>query len=383
MVSRPRPEVDALGIRAGGFMLFPSLGLDEGYDDNILATQNNAVDDFVTIVKPSVLLRSNWNNHALNFFGSAKIGRYASQGGEDYNDFTLGTDGRLDVTHDSKVTGAVTYLDSHELRSSPDDARGRTLTPFTIFEPQVGFSQQFGRFLFNVDGRLRQFRFGNVQSGAGTTIDNGDRDRDNWRGTIRAGYEFMPGYQAFIRTSVNTVNYDRQFDRNGFQRDSSGYEVAAGTAVDITEILTGSVFAGYRAQDFKDSRLGTINGVGFGGDLTWNVTRLTTIQAQLSREIEPSTLNGASGFFSSIAGVSADHELLRDLLVGLNFQYINDDFQGISRNDDIFDEGAHVTYLMNRYLHLSLRYSRLDRSSNVNGVNFGRDLVMIGLQAQP
>lgn len=383
VVGRPRPEVDALGIPAGGFMLFPSFGLDEEYDDNIFATQNNTADDFITVLKPAAVVHSNWNNHALNFFGSASIGRHISHSGEDYNDFLLGSDGRLDITHDSKATGGITYLDSHEDRSSPDDVAGKTPTSFSILQPQIGFSQRFGRFLFDVDEQLRQFNFSNVQSSTGATIDNGDRDRDEWKGIFRAGYEFIPGYQAFIRTSVNEANYDRQFDRSGFQRDSSGYEIAAGTAVDITEIMTGNIFAGFRSQDFIDSRLPTISGVGFGGDLTWNVTRLTTIQANLSRDIEPSTLSGASGFFSTIGGISADHELLRDLLLGVNFQYINDDFQGISRNDDNFNEGAYVKYLMNRYLHVALRYNRYDRSSNVPGVDFGRDIVMISLVGQP
>lgn len=383
VVSRPRPEVDALGIRAGGFMLFPSFGVDEEYDDNIFATQNNTVDDFVTVLNPAAVVRSNWNNHALSFFGSASIGRHASRGSEDYNDFLLGSDGRLDITRDSKATAGITYFDSHENRSSPDEAGGTTPTSFSILQPEIGFSQRFGRFLFDVDGQLRQFKFDNVQSRTGVTIDNGDRDRDQWKGTFRAGYEFIPGYQAYIRGSVNEANYDRQFDRSGFQRDSSGYEIAAGAAVDITEIMTGDIFAGFRSQDFVDSRLPTINGVGFGGDLTWNVTRLTTIRANLSRDIEPSTLFGASGFFSTIGGIAADHELLRDLLIGVNFQYVNDDFQGISRTDDNFNEGAYVKYLMNRYLHVALRYNRYDRSSNIRGVDFGRDIVMISLVGQP
>src|SRR5258708_24184918 len=67
VTTRPRPDYDPLGIRLGSFLLFPQFGLQESFDSNIFATQNAAKGDFITSLDPSLDLRSNWNNHALNF----------------------------------------------------------------------------------------------------------------------------------------------------------------------------------------------------------------------------------------------------------------------------------------------------------------------------
>lgn len=54
VATRPRPELDPLGVRVGGFLLFPSVAVEEYYDDNLFATQSARVDDFLTVLKPRV-----------------------------------------------------------------------------------------------------------------------------------------------------------------------------------------------------------------------------------------------------------------------------------------------------------------------------------------
>lgn len=79
ILSRPRPEYDEIGLEAGGlffdiehlgrgqplesFLLFPQVDIGLTFDDNIFATRNGRVADFIGSVKPSLSLRSNWDNH--------------------------------------------------------------------------------------------------------------------------------------------------------------------------------------------------------------------------------------------------------------------------------------------------------------------------------
>ncbi len=74
VTDRRRPELDPRGIRTAGFLFYPKFAVTEKYDDNIFSTETGEEDDFITIVSPSFWLRSNWRNHALNFFGTADIG---------------------------------------------------------------------------------------------------------------------------------------------------------------------------------------------------------------------------------------------------------------------------------------------------------------------
>lgn len=377
VTERARPDLDPLGIRAAGFFFYPKLGLSERYDDNIFSTDTGEKDDFITIVSPSFELRSNWRNHALNFFGTADIGRYAENGDEDYEDYTVGADGRVDIVRDSLVKAAISFSELHEDRGSPDDVAGDEPTEFSVLFPQLGVFHRFGRFNLNVDGTLHQFDFDDV-----SPINNDDRDRNEWEAKVRLGYEIVPHYEAFIRASYNVRSYDDAVDDSGLDRDSDGFEVVAGTAIDFTGVTFGDVFVGFRSQDPDDPTLPTIDGVGFGGQIVWNVTGLTTVKGFVRRTVEETTLNGSSGFFATHVGASVDHELLRNLLVGADASFTNKDYDGIDRDDDDIRFGVHGKYLLNRHLYLSARYDYSRRDSDAAGEDFDKHVFMVRLETQ-
>ena len=54
VTNRPRPELDRLGVRAGGLFIYPRLGLQEFYNDNIFYTDSGEEDDFITLISPRV-----------------------------------------------------------------------------------------------------------------------------------------------------------------------------------------------------------------------------------------------------------------------------------------------------------------------------------------
>ncbi len=383
VTDRARPDLDPLGIRAAGFLLYPKLAVAEQYDDNIFSTDTDEEDDFITIANPSIQLRSNWRNHALNFVGTAEIGRYAENSDEDYEDYTIGADGRVDIVRDSFVKAAISFSELHEERGSPDDPGGDEPTEFSVLFPQVGVFHRFGRFNLNVDGTLRRFDFDDA-SVAGVPINNDDRDRNEWEATVRLGYEIVPRYEAFIRASYNVRDYDDAVDDNGFDRDSDGFAVVAGTAIEFTGVTFGNVFVGFHSQDRDDPALSTINGVKFGGQIIWNVTGLTTVKGFVRRTIEETTLAGAAGFFATRVGASVDHELLRNLLVGAEASFTNSAYEGIDRDDDDIGFGVYGKYLLNRHLYLSARYDFRDRESTGadEGRVFDKNVFMVSLATQ-
>ncbi len=79
VTERARPELDPLGIRAGGFIIFPSATITESFDDNIFADDTDTVDDLITNVVPEIVVRSDWRNHEIKLFGSADIAFHADR----------------------------------------------------------------------------------------------------------------------------------------------------------------------------------------------------------------------------------------------------------------------------------------------------------------
>ena len=108
-------------MHAGGLFIYPRPGLQEFYNDNIFATDSDEEDDFITLITPGVDVRSDWTKHAFDLYAKAAIGRYADQTDEDFEDFSVGTNGRLDITQRAKLRAGVSYDRLHEGRGSPDD----------------------------------------------------------------------------------------------------------------------------------------------------------------------------------------------------------------------------------------------------------------------
>ena len=78
VANRARPEVDALGLTIGGYLLFPELGVEGRTNDNIYATDVAEVSDSIFVTAPALNFRSNWGKHALNFGADAELLRQNS-----------------------------------------------------------------------------------------------------------------------------------------------------------------------------------------------------------------------------------------------------------------------------------------------------------------
>jgi hypothetical protein len=83
----PPMEQEFPGIPWGSFLAFPDLVLAATYDDNIYGQRRNAVDDGVVTLSSSVVLKSKWDKHALNFDVGADLDRYLNHDQENINDY--------------------------------------------------------------------------------------------------------------------------------------------------------------------------------------------------------------------------------------------------------------------------------------------------------
>ena len=378
VTSRSRPELDPLGIRSGGMFFYPQLSIAELYDSNIFSTDTGETDDNITLISPSLQLRSDWNNHALNLFATSDFGLYTLNDSENYVDYALGGDGRIDATRDTSLDWAISHVQRHEDRGSPDDLNGVEPTLFTVLTPEISLSQSFGRISVEVGGGLQRFDF----DSAVIAGDNDDRDRDEWEGTLRLGYEIVPGYEAFIRGAYFARAYEDTFDDNGFERSSTGYEAVAGTALDLTGVTTGEIFAGFRLQNPDDVTFGDIRGAQYGGSITWNPSGLTTVNGFIERTIEETTLTGSPGFFATHSGLTVDHELLRNMLLGVSASYTTRAYEEIDRDDNDLEAGLYGKYMMNRNLYISANYDYTRRTSDVAGEDFTKNVFMLKLETQ-
>src|SRR5262245_52907068 len=95
---RVKPEYEPLGIRAGAFMIRPSITVAAEYNDNIFATDGTPIasggsgteeSDWIYRITPSVDIRSDWSRNQLGLQASLTDSKYQDFDGEDHTDWNV------------------------------------------------------------------------------------------------------------------------------------------------------------------------------------------------------------------------------------------------------------------------------------------------------
>jgi hypothetical protein len=341
---RPRPEYDPIGFELGqlftdtasvltgrsteetaapdgvlsSFVVFPKLALDVVHTDNVFRTSTNEKSDLITVVRPSVTIASDWENHSLTFLTEGAIGRYQRNPLEDYEDFKLEASSRIDIDEFDSMSLLGSGEKTHEPRGELDDP-GSSFGPtfVDIYKFGAGYSHQVpDGILFSPQFSFSRYRYKNNGS-----INNSDRFHDDYNYSMRLGYEFVPGTTLFVQPSYTANKYRQRFDRNGFIRDAQTYEFLAGVTWDassVTFLDAGVGFLGTRFDEptFTDETRPTAN-----VRLTWNATPLVTLRSALSRNFSPSASNGIAGTLDTNFITSVDWEAMYNVILGLEYTY--------------------------------------------------------------
>ena len=284
---RTRPAYDAVGIRAGGFTVFPQASVEESYDDNIYATDVNETDDFITTLATSVAVNSNWNRHSLNFLAGLSQDIYADHTDENRFDWNAGFDGNLDITRDTTLGGGASYRKLHEDRVDPNaPAAPSEPTPYTLANANLNFQQKFNRLSARVSGGVDDYNYEDILSTTGVNIDQDDRDRIETFEALRFGYDVSPDTNVYIEGTINQRSYDETPPTVAFDRSSDGYSVVGGSEFRLSNLAQGKVFVGYQEQTYDDAALSNVSGLSYGANVEWYVTGLTTVTFDAASTIE-------------------------------------------------------------------------------------------------
>lgn len=362
VLQRPHPGYEALGLRQGGFMVWPKLTAAGEYNDNIFATEDGKVADGIFRTTPEINVTSNWSRHALNAHARTTFNQYLENSNQNTTDYSLGADGQLDVLRSLTVFGGADFSQATEPRTSA----GSEGQPFPVQYEQssvfLAAAKTFNRLKLSARGDWKEFNYLNTTG----NFPQNDRDRDQWLATARADYAVSPDTAVFVELSGNWREYRLGTSpiENGVavypnfvNRDSDGLTALVGANFDLAALVRGEIGVGYMEQSFKDSALDDYSGFGARGQVEWFPTQLTTVALTGSRSVEDASMPGASTYISSNLGLKVDYELLRNVIVSGNASWGEDNYRGIDRKDKRYGAGLSASYFMNRSVGLNLAYN--------------------------
>jgi hypothetical protein len=383
----PVAEVDpyeALGIRAGSFVLRPAVELSTGYDNNPSRLPGGSGSSFF-VVAPELTVRSDWSQHALD----ADIrGSYTEYG----NDFSPSlnrpfldsrVDGRIDVRHDTQINLEGRFLVSTDNPGSPNLQAGLAKLPInTTLGGTFGITHQFNRLEVSAKGTVDRTQYQNSQLTDGESTSNSDRDFNQYAGIFRAGYELTPGLKPFVEVSRDNRVHDEEFDRSDIARNSNGTSVKAGSSFELSRTLTGEFAVGYLNRVYQDPTLPDIKGTIADGSLIWQATALTTAKFLATSTVSESVLTGVSGDFSRDFSVEVDHAFRRWLIGTLRAGYGHDIYVGSDRADNRYFASAGIVYKLNRDMQLRAELRRDWLHSTITTADYTATAILVGLRLQ-
>jgi hypothetical protein len=382
------------GVRVGTFLLFPSLELDEMYDDNIFinstsgTTPQQQTGSFIQIIKPSVELRSEWAKNMLNFYARGAFGFYTAAPGLNFQDLSVGTDGRLDIKQTANIFGGASFNRLHEALGTPNAPTNfNQVNYYNQISANAGYFQQFGKIRTTLEGRLDNYNFTNNGLGpAQGVIFNSDRDRTEFHESFRVGYEFLQGYEIWTRGSLNQRVYVTNPDALGFFHNSTGWDLVGGFSVAISSITSLEFFAGYLQQNYVDPAFATVAIPTFGLTGYWSPTRQILVKPYVLRTVDDTSLGNASGYIDTTGGVDVTYDFRPNIKIQGHADYTSADYNTVAgslgRLDQYYTFRGGVLYSPTEHFFIGPTYQFEHRTSNQAGLDFNDNQIMLRLGAQ-
>jgi hypothetical protein len=381
VLDRPHPEYDPLGFPLGGFDVYPSLASSVLFDDNIYALSAKTADE-IFVERPSLDIRSDWGRNYLRLQLGAEWDAYAAhplQNVVDYNGLFVG---RLDVDHASQVSLTLSAARMTQPRISENTIAG-VLQPiqYDVMQGDLTAFRDFDRLRISGQFGFARYSFDNVTALNGSPIQEDFQDHDEYSGTLRAEYGLSPMTALFVEITPNDHVYRLEPPQVSIRRDSTGFDALAGANFQVTHLVTGEIGAGYQVQRYVDRRFDGVDGLALRGRLSWYATQLITVNLHADRTFQDSGSPNIAATKVTDAYLTADYELLRNLLITARLGYTQYRYPGADRRDDRYDTGLAATYTLNRLVGVTLGYAYVRELSvgMVSGPTFNDNRITLTL----
>ena len=391
VLDRRQPAYDPEPIRLGAFLVNSQASASLNYIDNVRATNTNKESDTIARLGVEIYARTNWNVHEVGIDLSADRNEYMESGDESSNDLRARLRGRLDVSRDVSIGGAVFAEDRVESRTDLTSSVGLDRPiEFTRVGASIDANYQSDRFRWTNFAEVSEEDYEDGrQTGSGILIDQDYRDNSVTLVRSRLSYAVSPNLAVYTQGTMADRSYDQpQILGGGVRsRDSTGYTLAAGVDFELNSLVRGDIAVGYLNEDKDDDFFEDVDGLSLDGRLQWFPSRLTTVGFNAGRRVVDIGVIDSPIALQTNFGARVDHELRRNIILSAAANVSSYDYQEIDRSDDVNDLTLTAAYKLNKRVHVEAFARHINRDSSGVGVfgdpSYDVNLIGVGLKLYP
>ncbi len=381
-------QTEAAGIKLGDTAKFyPSLNVDNQYDDNVTNASQDEIDSWVAVINPNFLLMAEdgLNVYKLNY--AITKGEYADSSEDNYTDHVVNGSAEWDFSFRHRLGLFGTYQDTHEARGSGfSEGSGATLDePDTFTDADVFAKYGFGA--LSAQGRIdlvmgakdRNFDRRTVIESGSPVDATATRDRETSYGSATFFYNTGGKTEVLVEVAQRDITYD--FTTAGTaQLDSNETDYLVGVTWEGSARTTGTAKIGSRRKDFDDPSRKDFTGPRWEVGVRWEPRTYSAFDVNTSRRSEET--NGAGNFIDVASYELAwHHKWMERLATTVSYNFADNDYEGVDRRDESRAASVIVNYQMRRSLSFNAKLNYSEQDSDLPGLDYERSIVSIGVQA--
>jgi len=362
-----------VGIRAGAFIIVPSVEIFGGHDSNPTSA-DPPEDSLFWRTRGAIDVESDWIRHAFRGRIEAGYRAYDDFPEEDAPDYAADAALRLDAREDLRFDFALRATRDSDTRGDPELVGVTSMSENDRFSGSAGFVYKPNRLSISPTVEFDRRDFGDP--------DLADRDYSEYEVRLRTGYELSPMLEPFVEASFNQRTYDEDVNDNGVEHDSDGWRTYAGLRLEPNPIWALEAKIGYGEQRAEEDWIPELRGAVAQGTLIWRPSVLTEVRLTAERDFEASTVECCAIAEDWSAGASFSHEFRRWLILTGDLTYEETHYETMDYTVKNWDAELQLEYKFNRMLSALGRvsYERLDSSDSDE--NYDATIVEVGLKLQ-
>ncbi len=382
--SASTPEQGAILTNAGrgkpirfqnGIFVYPAASLAVGHNDNVGGTDTNETSSKIVILRPEVVaeMKRSGDRYTLSYAGN--FGRYTSSTDDNFRHHDIWLAGDNYFTTRARLGWGVGYQWRSDARGSTDrvntsDSPDEWRAPVARLVAIYGAPGARGR--LELESSWMQKRYTNNRINTRTS------DVDMHMVAGRFFFRVMPKTSMLFEARNTWSDYISPASTS----DNSYRKLLVGATWDMTAKTTGVIKLGRASKDYDAKNRRDPSGGTWEAGISWAPLTYSVVNLQTAQDIADSS-SGANNYYIDNRSytVSWDHKWASYVTSNVNAGVVRSEYNGIIRDDTTKNYGVGFYRELGYNFRAGINWNRTKRDSNVNGLDFKRDVFMLTLEA--
>lgn len=369
--------VQPQGIQLGsGVTMLPGVEVSISNDSNIYLSSDKETSSRITRIRPNVGLVADLGATQLNAYYQLENGAYSEDSDDNYLDqlFVLGAD--VEMTSRQSLGLDLQINTGHDPRGSGSTEGKADLTQFEPDEYKeltLGGDYTYGSTsaFLNITGYLE-----NLSKTYSTNKDNTEKlehDKLTMGGVL--SLRVTDATRALFELRNTTLSYSKDESKDG-----SELKLLLGARWGLAAKTTGEVKLGISDRKFDKDDNDSDSRFSWEAGVTWSPRSYSVVNFVSSQE-SVETAGSGSHVATSTIGLGWMHEFSTRFALGVNLSNISEEYVNSNRDrdDSTLSYGVKGIFSPNDMLDVTLGLDKASRSSNLNGFDYDRQVVKLGV----